>query len=142
MQPPTAIRFGYGEPIDNAARGPVEGGPTVQGIRRGHWPLFARALALRRRLLISSRWRTDRRSSEIDADLRSRLDALAASERTSTQELAKRALTRLVADRKRPASLGPPDDDPYAPLRAMIGMIEDGPTDSSIYHDGRPGDPL
>ena len=35
----------------------------------------------------------------------------------------------------------PPADDPYGPLRAMVGMIEDGPTDSSSRHDGRPGDP-
>lgn len=77
---------------------------------------------------------------EIDADLRSRLDALAASERTSTQELARRALTRLVADRKRPVPPGPPDDDPYAPLRAMIGLVSDGPSDLSVNHDCRPGD--
>jgi len=75
---------------------------------------------------------------ELDADLRSRLDALAASEWTSPQELAKEALERLVADRKPAAIRG---DDPYAPLWAIIGMVEGGPTDSSIYHDGRPGDP-
>lgn len=77
---------------------------------------------------------------EIDADLRSRLDALAASERTSTQELAREALRRLVADRKRPATPVNREGDPYAPLRAMIGLAKGGRSDSSVRHDYRPED--
>lgn len=82
----------------------------------------------------------DHLTIELDDDLRRRLDQLAASERTSPQELVKEALRRFVADRGWPANLGPPDADPYAPLRAMIGLASGGRTDSSIYHDYRPGD--
>ncbi len=75
---------------------------------------------------------------ELEAELGDRLDELAASERKSPQELATEAIRRFVAERKRPVTTV--DADPYAPLRAMIGLAKGGRSDSSIHHDYRPGD--
>ena len=78
---------------------------------------------------------------DLEPDQMRRLDELAAAERTSPQSLAREAVDRLLAERGA-RTIDADADDPYAPLRAIIGMIEHGPTDSSIYHDGRPGGSL
>ncbi|MEN3001390.1 MAG: hypothetical protein ABDI19_06060 [Armatimonadota bacterium] len=31
-------------------------------------------------------------------------------------------------------------DDAYAPLYQLIGLVEQGPEDASVYHDIRPGE--
>ena len=41
--------------------------------------------------------------------------------------------------RKRPPI---PRAEGDSPLRRLIGIAKSGPTDSSIYHDYRPGDPM
>lgn len=34
----------------------------------------------------------------------------------------------------------PPDFDRFGPLRRLIGLIADGPSDASVHHDHRPVD--
>ncbi len=76
---------------------------------------------------------------ELDAELERLLQHLAGASGRSTEDLCREAVQEFLQGRLRPRR--EPEPDRYAPLRAMIGLSKEGPTDSSIYHDYRPGDP-
>jgi hypothetical protein len=77
---------------------------------------------------------------ELDAEQEKLLEEIAATEHRSAEELCLEALDTFLQSRRTPANGA--GKDPYAAFRKMIGLAgEGGPTDSSIYHDFRPGDP-
>jgi hypothetical protein len=75
---------------------------------------------------------------ELDAEREKLLEEIAASERRSTEDLFLEALDHFFLTRGRGQQAEA--EDPYEPLRKMIGLVEGGPTDASIYHDIRPGE--
>lgn len=77
---------------------------------------------------------------ELDEKQERLLEEIAATEQRSAEELCLEALDRFLQTRRSP--LREAGQDPYEPLLKMIGLAgKGGPTDSSIYHDIRPGDP-
>lgn len=75
---------------------------------------------------------------ELDADQQERLQRIAEAERRSPQELGREAVEQFLRSRAIPSS--GPSSDPYAALRAMVGLVKGGPTEASIHHDRRPGE--
>ena len=75
---------------------------------------------------------------EINEDLENRLREAAAQEHRPEEELLMDAIRYyLQSDMRNPMWLSP---DAYDPLRRMIGLIPDGLTDASVYHDVRPNE--
>jgi hypothetical protein len=77
-------------------------------------------------------------SIELDDDQGRRLRELAAAVQKSEQDLCREALDQYLQiqgrwDRER----GP---ERYVAFEKMIGLVKDGPSDSSVVHDPRPGD--
>jgi plasmid stability protein len=77
-------------------------------------------------------------SIELDEGQARRLKELAAAARRSEQDLAREALQQYLQSHERrdkeTGSIG------FAALRAMIGLVKDGPSGLSLEHDLRPGD--
>jgi hypothetical protein len=78
-------------------------------------------------------------SIELDDDQGRRLRELAAADRKSEQDLCREALEQYLQNRGGPGHR--PGPGRYAAFEKMIGLVKDGPTDSSVVHDRRPGDP-
>jgi hypothetical protein len=69
-----------------------------------------------------------------------RARAIAVAERKSEQDIYRDAISAYLmtaAD-----SGAEPSEADYEPLRKMLGMVEDGPSDLSVTHDLRPADPV
>jgi len=71
---------------------------------------------------------------EIDEETERLLRDVAEIERRTAQEVCVEALNQFLQSR------GGRDPDRYSAFREMIGLVKDGPTDSSVVHDIRPGD--
>jgi hypothetical protein len=79
-------------------------------------------------------------SIELDDDQGRRLRELAAIVRKSEQDLCREALEQYMHNQGRVR--GEPGPERYAAFEKMIGLVKDGPNDSSAVHDLRPSDPL
>lgn len=79
-------------------------------------------------------------SIELDEAERQQLRDLAAAEGRAEPEICREALRAYL---HRHGRIGPKPSpaEGYAALRELIGLVEEGPTDASIVHDYRPGDP-
>jgi hypothetical protein len=77
-------------------------------------------------------------SIELDDDQGRRLRELAAAVQKSEQDLCREALEQYLENQA--ASGREPSPERYAAFKKMIGLVKDGPTDSSVVHDLRPGD--
>jgi hypothetical protein len=75
---------------------------------------------------------------ELDTSQQRRLQAIASAERKSEADLCLEAVERFLQARER--AVADTDSDAYEPLRKMIGLVKEGPTDASVHHDVRPGD--
>jgi hypothetical protein len=75
---------------------------------------------------------------ELDREFEEALQGAAASEHKSAQDLCREVVEGFL--RQRLAQARGPETDPYSPMRKMIGMIKQGPTDASIHHDWRAGE--
>ncbi|MBV8130533.1 MAG: hypothetical protein JO114_23025 [Planctomycetaceae bacterium] len=74
----------------------------------------------------------------LDEQQARKLKALSAAVRRSEQDLCREALQQyLEAQEPAPDEPGPVG---YAALRAMIGLVKEGPTQLSVEHDLQPGD--
>jgi predicted transcriptional regulator len=78
-------------------------------------------------------------SIELDEDQSRRLRELSATVRRSEQELCREAVQRYLEGHERPD--GEDANAGHEALRAMIGLVKQEPSDLSIQHDLRPGDP-
>jgi predicted transcriptional regulator len=77
-------------------------------------------------------------SFELDEQQSQKLKALSTAARRSEQDLCREALQQyLHAQEPAAHQTGPAG---YAALRAMIGLVKEGPTQLSVEHDLRPGD--
>jgi hypothetical protein len=81
-------------------------------------------------------------SIELDEAERQQLRDLAAAEGRAEPEICREAVKDYL--RRHDRATPEPSSDPYEPLRKMIGLVKkgEGRTDSSIFHDYRPGDPI
>jgi hypothetical protein len=77
-------------------------------------------------------------SIELDDEQVRRLKELAAASRRSEQDLAREALQEYLQSHGHPGGETGPIGS--AALRAMIGLVQDGPAGLSLEHDLRPGD--
>jgi predicted DNA-binding protein len=77
-------------------------------------------------------------SIELDEDQSRRLRELSATVRRPEQELCREAVQRYLESQER--SAGKDANAGYDALRAMIGLVKQGPSDLSVAHDLRPGD--
>lgn len=75
---------------------------------------------------------------ELDSEQERRLQEIAVARQMTEQALFLEALERLLRSYEEHAE--PLPADPYNPLLRMIGLARGGPTDSSVYHDLRPGE--
>jgi hypothetical protein len=75
---------------------------------------------------------------ELEDDWKRRLTERAVSESRSEEELLRDAVREYlgIVDTNGHES----NTDPYDPLRRMIGLTSQGPSDASIHHDLRPTD--
>ncbi len=80
-------------------------------------------------------------SIELDDEQARRLKELAASVRRSEQDLCRDAVQQYLKERVGSGNGEKDKDAGYAALRAMIGLVRNGPTDLSVEHDHRPDDP-
>jgi hypothetical protein len=76
-------------------------------------------------------------SIELTADQERKLREIAAAERKSEEELCLEAVEGFLKARGCADVQAP---DRYEPLRKMIGLVKEGPTDASVHHDLRPGE--
>jgi hypothetical protein len=67
-----------------------------------------------------------------------KLRDLAVHQRVSEEDICREAVEEYL--RTHEAVRLPGQDDPYASLREMIGLVETGPTNTSIQHDVRETD--
>lgn len=74
----------------------------------------------------------------INEEWEHRLKEKAAAEHRTEEEIVLEAIRRYL----HPAESDPGKTaiQPYEPLRRMIGLIKDGPTEASVRHDWREGD--
>jgi hypothetical protein len=81
-------------------------------------------------------------SIELDEAERQQLRDLAVAEGRAEPEIFREALRDYL--RRHVQAAPEPGPDPYEPLRELIGLVKkgEGRTDSSIFHDYRPGDPV
>ncbi len=71
---------------------------------------------------------------ELNRELMTVLEGVAAAEQRSAQEICREAVEEYLHRHE------PPVADRSSPLRRMIGFIKEGPTDTSKSHDRRDGD--
>jgi hypothetical protein len=75
---------------------------------------------------------------ELAPELEEALEGLAAAEHKSAQELCREVVEGFLRQRlARTERLKP---DRFSALRKMVGMVREGPKDSSIRHDRRDGE--
>ncbi len=85
---------------------------------------------------------------ELDTEQERLLQEIAAAERRSTGDLCRELVQQFLQRRERsrrgqtPDRDREPNPDRYEAFRKMIGAAKEGPTDMSINHDYRPGDPM
>jgi predicted transcriptional regulator len=79
-------------------------------------------------------------SIELDEEQARKLRERAGAARRSVQDLCREAVERYLEGDEVSGEVQ--RDAGYAALRAMIGLVKDGPSDLSMEHDLRPGDPL
>lgn len=71
--------------------------------------------------------------------LEKQLQEVASTEGVSVEQLCTRAVTDLLR-RHADSVPGASDEDPYAPLQRMVGLVREGPADASVRHDLRDED--
>ena len=76
---------------------------------------------------------------ELDAEQERQLREIAAIENRSEQDLCEEAIGSFLRYHAVRTESPPTGDNP---LLKLIGMVKEGPTDSSIYHDLRKDDPI
>jgi hypothetical protein len=69
---------------------------------------------------------------ELDAEQERRLQEIASIENRSEQDLCEEAIESYLRSHAVKTGHPPAGDNP---LLKLIGMVKEGPTDSSIYHD-------
>jgi hypothetical protein len=77
---------------------------------------------------------------ELDDRRSAQLRRLAEERRRGPRDLAREAVEHFLEEGGGVPSPVVDAADPFAPLRAMIGLVPDGPSDASTHHDTRPGD--
>ena len=75
---------------------------------------------------------------ELDEEQAQRLRELASVVRKSEQDLCREALESYLQGHLQSTREAGPKG--HAALRRMIGLVADGPTDTSVTHGARPGD--
>lgn len=76
---------------------------------------------------------------ELPPEQRERLQAVANAQQRSEEEICIEALDQFLQNAE-PVEPGR-DSEARELLLGLIGLVKDGPTDASIYHDIRPEDP-
>jgi hypothetical protein len=78
---------------------------------------------------------------DLNEEQRRRIRELAAVQQKPEQQVYRDAIGAYLLSVPEPHDPADGASADYEPLQRMIGMVNDGPADMSVAHDGRPGDP-